>query len=160
VLTSPDADRLKDQMPHNSDHSGGPNPEEPNLEFADGDYLYEVSVSPAMLPLRLIHGSPTLNTFGEVVLYYALHVIVGLGSRLFDRRYKVLVSRKASRPSAGWTVVTAEFVDSPELAQARQVELLRTWKAGQFAEAWAIPGEDLRQARRSGERLVEVRKMS
>ena len=145
-------------MQESHEYPSGPNAEEPDEAFSDGAYLYEVSVSPAMVPTRLLHGSPMTNGFGQFVLFFLLYVTVGLGALLFDRRYKVLVSRKPRRPGAGWTVVTGEFFDSGGLAKARQLELLREWEPGQFDSAWAIPAKDIRDARRSGQRVVEVRK--
>lgn len=76
--------------------------------------------------------------FGAIVFTLVLSVI--------DRRRKIVIFRRRD-PRAAWQVVSVEF-SARKIAEARQVEILRTWRPGALTNALPMSSEDLRRARR------------
>ena len=115
--------------------------------FRDGDHLYEVHIAPASFPTRLFHG-PSSGGLAELVFAGGAQLSTALLARLFDRRWKVTVSRgEPNRAAASWQVVHTEFLSTPHRAQERRSELLAQWRPGELADRDALSFRDRRRMR-------------
>lgn len=127
----------------------GPDPEEPDRVFRDGDHYCEVQIVPARFPIAGTRGNPTAWDAGTTAVLVGYLLVANFASRLLDRRWKMVVSRIDARRGSFWRIVHVEFFSSMESAKIRQVEFLEDWKPGQFADADLLKRTDIKRIRQS-----------
>jgi hypothetical protein len=124
-----------------------PGSSEPGRVFRDGDFSYEVSVSPASFPTRLVAG-PTTGGITDALFAAGVESLGGLAARLVDRRWKVTVCRgRTGARAVSWRVVRAEFFPDREAAEQHRTTLLTNWPPGAMADVPPMSFADLRKLR-------------
>ena len=134
----------------------GPDLEVPEAEFRDGDHLFEVSVTPAALPVRYLHGHSG-DLVSDLVVAVAAG-LVGVASRVVDRRSKVTVARTRARPFSLWRTVDVEFFDTRAEAEAHQLALVSAWDRDRYSTQGRVGALEMSQRRRKSRsgRSVDV----
>jgi hypothetical protein len=119
-------------------------PEQPWRPFRDGSDVYTVDVYPSIMPiLRTQDGFDSLI---RGVLYTWFWMLI---SRLFDRRWKVVVSRQLQRRAMMFHAVQVEFFESEDEADNRQHAIARDWTPNEFSLATPFTALELERAGRA-----------
>lgn len=126
-----------------------PDPAHPDLSFLDGRYIYDIKVTPAAFPVFYTQGDLVYTGFGDIIVFGLYFNLGGHIALRFDPRWKVQVSRKRRKSISLWQLVHVEFLPTQEGAEARQKEMLSTWRPLQFDDAPKIGSRELRRRRRA-----------
>jgi hypothetical protein len=122
-----------------------PDAARPGFAFRDGEYDVVIQTWPAALPVWLVY-SPS-NGLGLLDLLWALPLRYVV--RRMDDRSKVVTFRQPKRRPSLPRVIGLEFWPTERAADARRVQLLRTWRPGQSTAASPMPPLARGQARRA-----------
>lgn len=126
-----------------------PDPERPDLVFRCGDHDFEVQTLPALFPVTGLQGQPTAWDLGTTLLLIVYLLLGSILSRIFDRRWKVVVSRMSTRRGSLWRVIHVEFLPSEAAANLRRDQLLREWSPEQFSTSLPLSRSDIKRIRQS-----------
>ena len=122
-----------------------PDATRPDFTFRDGDFDVMVETAPAACPVWLLYRH---SGFGLLDLLWLLPMVVVVSK--VDDRSKVVTFRQPKRRPSVPRVVGLEFCQTEEAADARRVELLRTWQPGQSVGAVPISARTRGRVRRAG----------
>jgi hypothetical protein len=125
----------------------GPNLSAPTQIFADGGFVYQLEVTPALFPPFLTRDDGMLNP-GARLFQLILGGVTFVAVRPLDRRYKMFVSRRAFEAGRLWRVVQLEFFGSTKGAEARAMDVLKNWDSATYAALEPLTTQQQREERR------------